>query len=98
MQAKYTITMCYLSDHIIPGTMGKTFLIGTDYADSDQVVLRVLSKIKGISKIQLNDKVYPHEITVCTDCLVTVKEVQEKAKDIGFHIIPRSSFLQSIFY
>lgn len=94
MQAKYIITMSYLSEHIIPGTMGKTFLIGTDYADDYQVVLRALSKIKSISKVQLNDKVYPCEITVCTDSTVTIREVQEKAKGVGFHLIPRSMLLQ----
>lgn len=86
--------MSYLSEHIIPGTMGKTFLIGTDYADDAQVVLRALTKVKGICKIQFNDKVYPYEITVCTDSPIAIREVQEKARGVGFHLIPRSYLLQ----
>lgn len=86
--------MSYLSDFIIPGGKGKTFLLGNDYPSDYQLMLKALRKIKGISLINLNDQVYPHEITVCTDKPVAIKEIQGTTRVLGFHMIPKSFFLQ----
>ncbi|WPP51924.1 hypothetical protein [Catalinimonas niigatensis] len=88
--------MSYLSEYIIPATLGKTFLLGTDYSRDYQKVLKILGKIKGISRVDLNDEVFPREITIYTECPVAVKEVQQSVKAFGFHAIPKS-FLLSFF-
>lgn len=85
--------MSYLSEYIIPGTMGKTFLMGADYSSDYQRVLKILDKIKGINKVHLNEKVFPHEITICTEKPVAVREVQQQVRTLGFHAIPKAFFL-----
>lgn len=85
--------MSYLTEYILPGTAGKIFLMGTDYSNDYQRVLKILDTVKGISTVSLNNSVFPREITICTEKPVAVREVQQRVKAFGFHAIPKAFFL-----
>lgn len=84
--------MGYLSENIIPGKSGKTFLVGINNIEDYQAAVRVLSKIQGIGKIDYTDKVYPHELTIFTARPVPVKEIQQRMKYVGLHALPKTFF------
>lgn len=85
--------MSYLSEYIIPGSLGKTFLLGANRSINYQRVLEVLREINGVSKVSLNEEVFPREITVFTERAIPVTEIQKKVRTIGFHAIAKATFL-----
>ena len=87
--------MSFITQYIIPGTKGKTFGIGADYPTANKEVVEALSSIVGIRSVELNDQVFPREITICSEIPIAVKDIQQKAKSIGVHAIPKSYFYQS---
>ncbi len=85
--------MSYLSEYIIPGSVGKTFLIGNDFPLSYPSILKSLERMKGVQRVTLDDKKYPCEFTVWVDSTIAVKDIQAKVKEAGFHALPKSLLL-----
>ncbi|MEQ9443427.1 MAG: hypothetical protein RIG62_30590 [Cyclobacteriaceae bacterium] len=85
--------MCYITDHILPGTMGKTFIMGADHPIDYKYVLSVLNEFKGISSVQLNDQKFPCEMTIQSNSPIAVKDVQQRINTFGFHALPKSYLL-----
>lgn len=84
--------MGILENNVIPGNHGKTF--GTNAkedADLSQIKISI-SEIDGIIDVILNTAVFPREFTVHTNKMVTIDEIENKVKKVGFHAIPKDSF------
>ena len=84
--------MSLLTDNVIPGNHGKVF--NTD-ANKDEDLLKiknVLLLMEGIKKVSINRDVFPKEITVYTNSLVKINDVEHKVKEIGFHVVPKGLF------
>lgn len=85
--------MSLTSENIIPGNHGKVF---TTDINSEVVFKKVeeeLLKIKGVEDVLFNDDRFPHEVTVHTNSLIKVNELQTVVKNLGYHIIPRTLFI-----
>jgi len=80
--------MSLLSENIIPGDYGKLF--GTNAIEEDDLlyIKKRLLEIEGVENVVLNSKVFPREFTVFTSKVVTVVEIEDVVKLIGFNAIP----------
>ncbi len=80
--------MSLLSENVIPGKHGRVF--GTD-ATKEADLLEIKSKlleIEGITDVQLNFAIFPRKLTIFTDKMIPVRDIEHKVKTIGFHAIP----------
>nr|WKN35463.1 hypothetical protein K4G66_24115 [Tunicatimonas sp. TK19036] len=85
--------MCYISDHIFPGTTGKTFLMSADRTTDYKFVQNVLNGFPGISSVELNDEKFPCELVIHASTPIAIKDVQRQMSNYGFHAFPKSSLL-----
>ena len=84
--------MSLLSENVIPGNHGKIF--GTN-AQSHQDLIKIkkeILKLEGIKDVIIEEGRFPRELTVHTNSLVSVKEIEDAAIKVGFHAIPKSMF------
>ncbi|GIZ10176.1 heavy-metal-associated domain-containing protein [Flavobacterium sp. UMI-01] len=81
--------MSLLSSNIIPGNHGRVF--GTNAKeDSDlEAIQKSILAIDGIIEVAINTHVFPREITVYSDKIISIEEVEKKVKSVGFHAIPK---------
>jgi copper chaperone CopZ len=85
--------MGILEKNVIPGNDGKTF--GTDAKeDADLSKIKTsLMEIDGIIDVVLNTDIFPREFTVYTDKVVSIGDIEDQVKKVGFHAIATDSFL-----
>lgn len=83
--------MTYVNDNIIPGNHGKKF--ATD-VKSPEDKSRLKSAIMGIDGIVdvFFEAGYPSELTIHTNKVIRIDEVQEKATELEFHVIAKGPF------
>jgi len=84
--------MSLLSENVIPGNHGKIF--GTN-ATTHQDLIKIqaaIQKVEGIKDALIEEDVFPREITVHTQDIVSVKEIQDVVISVGFHVVPKSTF------
>jgi hypothetical protein len=84
--------MSLLTENIIPGNHGKIF--GTN-AIEDLDLLTIKSSIlelDGIKKVVFNTDIFPREFTVHTSKIVSIGDIENKVKSVGFHAIPKNLF------
>jgi hypothetical protein len=84
--------MSLLTENIIPGNHGKIF--GTN-AIEDLDLLTIKSSIlelDGIKKVVFNTDIFPREFTVHTSKIVSIGDIENKVKSVGFHAIPKDLF------
>jgi copper chaperone CopZ len=81
--------MSLFTNNIIPGNHGKVF--GTDAKeDSDlKAIEKSILELDGIKEVAINSHVFPREFTVYTTKIVTIEQVENKVKSVGFHAIPK---------
>ena len=81
--------MSLLSENIIPGNYGKLF--GTNAIEEEDLlyIKKRLIEMEGIKQVVLNGEVFPREFTVYTTKVVTVSDIEDLVKLIGFHAIPQ---------
>lgn len=84
--------MSFISENILPGKTGKTFCIGISSQQEFEKVLKRLKEINGIETVLFNNTVYPREITILTKTPVSVKEVQDAVREIGFRAVTNTIF------
>lgn len=84
--------MSLLSENVIPGNHGKIF--GTDASTDEQMnELKVaVMKIKGVKNVLLVKGVFPKEFIVHTSELVKVEDIEEAAKSVNLHAVPKGFF------
>ncbi len=84
--------MSTISDNIIPGNHGKVF--GTNaMEDTDLTKIKAkLLKLDGIKDVLLNTTIFPREFTVHTTKMVSVNDIENSVKSVGFHAIPKELF------
>lgn len=84
--------MSVLTDNVIPGNHGKIF--GTNaMEDSDLMEIKAsLLELDGIKDVLLNAEIFPREFTVHTSKMVSISDIENKVKSVGFHAIPKDLF------
>lgn len=84
--------MSLISENVIPGDHGTIF--GTN-AKEHEDVLKVRDAIQGVEGVKdamVNEGVFPLELTVHTNKLVKIKDIEDAVLETGFHAIPKSIF------
>lgn len=84
--------MSYINDIVIPGDKGRVFTTSIDKTDDLNRLKEVLNTIQGVESVDVNTAVFPTEIRIVADTVVEVKEVEEAANNLGYHLIPKSIF------
>ncbi len=84
--------MSILTDNVIPGNHGKIF--GTNaIEDIDLIKIKSnLLELDGIKEVLLNTEIFPREFTVHTSKIVSINDIENKVKSVGFHAIPKEVF------
>ncbi len=84
--------MSLLSENIIPGNHGKVF--GTNaMEEKDLIEIKAsLLELEGINDVILNSEIFPREFTVHTNKIVSLEDIENKVKSVGFHAIPKGTF------
>jgi len=84
--------MSFLSKNVIPGNHGKVF--GTNATSHQDLIIiqTAVQKIKGVKDAIIKEDVFPREITIHTEAVVSVKEIEDVVIAVGFHAIPKSIF------
>jgi hypothetical protein len=84
--------MSLLTENIIPGNHGKIF--GTNaIEDLDLLAIKSsLLELDGIKKVVFNTDIFPREFTVHTSKIVSIGDIENKVKSVGFHAIPKDLF------
>ena len=84
--------MSLLTDNVIPGNHGKIF--GTNaMEDSDLMEIKTsLLELDGIKDVLLNTEIFPREFTVHTTKMISITDIENKVKSVGFHAIPKDLF------
>lgn len=84
--------MSLLSENIIPGNHGKIF--GTNAMEQNDLtaIKNSLLELEGIVDIILNIEIFPREFTVHTNQIVSLSDIENKVKSVGFHAIPKGTF------
>lgn len=84
--------MSLLSENVIPGNHGKVFETNAETLHDLIRIQKVISKIEGVKDVMINESVFPKEITIHTTALVSVKDIEEAAKEVGLHVLPKDLF------
>jgi methionine synthase II (cobalamin-independent) len=81
--------MSLLSENVIPGNYGKLF--GTNATEEEDLlyIKSRLTEIDGVTKVEVNSKIFPREFTVYTSKVVSVDEIEDLVKLTGFNAIPQ---------
>ena len=80
--------MGFIEKNVIPGERGRVF--GTDASrprDFERIA-EVLLRINGVTEVIWNHEIFPIEVTIKTDEIVSVEEIEKRVSGIGFHVIP----------
>ncbi|MCB0686912.1 MAG: hypothetical protein KDC53_10315 [Saprospiraceae bacterium] len=85
--------MSLISENIIPGDHGKVF--GTN-AKNQYDLERIkghLMTLPGVRSVAVNSNSFPAEITIYTTVIVKVEDLQNRAMEVGFHIVPKGTLV-----
>lgn len=84
--------MSILTNNVIPGNHGKIF--GTNaIEDADLMEIKAsLLELDGIEDVLLNTEIFPRELTVHTNKMVSITDIENRVRSVGFHAIPKDLF------
>jgi len=84
--------MSVLTNNIIPGNHGKIF--GTNAMEDVDLneIKASLLELDGIEDVLLNTGIFPREFTVHTNKMVSITDIENRVKSVGFHAIPKDLF------
>ncbi|HEU4789346.1 MAG TPA: heavy-metal-associated domain-containing protein [Flavobacterium sp.] len=84
--------MSVLTNYVIPGNHGKIF--GTNaMEDANLMTIKAcLLELDGIEDVLLNTEIFPREFTVHTNKMVSIADIENRVKSVGFHAIPKDLF------
>ncbi len=82
--------MSLLTENVIPGEHGKIF--STNVTEETELIeiKNNLLKVEGIEDVHLNNAIFPKEFTVITNKLMSIDEIEQAVKAIGYHAIPKT--------
>ncbi|MBA6154149.1 heavy-metal-associated domain-containing protein [Gelidibacter maritimus] len=83
--------MTYINDNVIPGNHGKTFRTDVRSPEEKSQLKAAIMKIDGVTDVIFADA-YPSELTVHTEKVVEVNDIQDIASDLDFHVIAKGPF------
>lgn len=84
--------MTFISENIIPGNYGKKFTTDVDEASEQAKLEAAIMEIEGVKDVIFEKDVFPLVFTVYTNQVVDITDLQNKAKELGFHIIAKEPF------
>lgn len=84
--------MTFISENIIPGNYGKKFTTDVDEASEQAKLETAIMEIEGVKDVIFEKDVFPLVFTVYTNQVVDITDLQNKAKELGFHIIAKEPF------
>ena len=84
--------MTFVTENIIPGNHGKKF--ATDVNDPTQKsrLKNELLKVPGVMDVIFDVDKDPLVFTIHTNKVVKVSAIQEKAKELNFHVIAKGPY------
>ncbi len=86
--------MSTISENVIPGNHGKIFETDASSPMELQMIKKAIESLQHVKAVELNTDEYPNQFTVYTSDLVSINEIQEKAKEVGYHALPKTLFSQ----
>ncbi|MEZ4799041.1 MAG: heavy metal-associated domain-containing protein [Flavobacteriales bacterium] len=84
--------MSFLSENVIPGNYGKIFETNAKESSELEKIKNSILNVDGIRDVILNETAFPREITIHTEKVVRIDDIEKAALDAGFHAIPRTLF------
>lgn len=81
--------MNLLSENILPGDLGKTFLVNTNSQEDLTKIKDALTNLEQIDRVEFHAETYPVEISVFVNTLVPISLIEEKVFEIGCHALPK---------
>lgn len=84
--------MTFISENIIPGNYGKKFTTDVDEASEQAKLEAAIMEIEGVKDVIFEKDVFPLVFTVYTNQVVDITDLQNKAKELGCHIIAKEPF------
>ena len=81
--------MSLFTENIVPGKTGKVFGTDTRFLDDLLLIKDTLLSIDGIKNVEIHGDIYPKELIIFSDKLISVALVENVIKKIGFHLIPK---------
>lgn len=84
--------MSLISENIIPGNSGKTFVTNAKEFKNLMKIKNAILNIKGINGVTVNKTTYPVQLQICSEVLTSVKKVEKAVISTGFHAIAKSPF------
>ena len=84
--------MSLLSDNVIPGNQGRVFATNAKLNGDLEKIRNKLLAVDGIEEVKLNLDSFPKEFVVHTRKLVSVEDIEEIIRSMGFHAIPKEKF------
>lgn len=82
--------MSLISENIIPGAYGKTFVTNAKEHRNLEKIKKEILKVKGIKDVVVNEKVFPKQLEIHSKILVSVKKIEKAVISAGFHAIPKT--------
>jgi len=84
--------MSIRTENVIPGEHGKIFAVNFKTKEEFESISEALMELDGVKDVMFNNDVHPAELTIHTEKLVKVKDVQRVINDAGYHAVPKKLF------
>jgi hypothetical protein len=76
-------------ENLFPGTKGMTFKTNVANEREFKELASSLQKLPEIKDITFNSEKMPHEITILVHEVISLHKLQDAARYIDYHLIPR---------
>lgn len=84
--------MTFISENIIPGNYGKKFTTDVNEASEQTSLAAAIMEVEGVKDVIFEKDSFPLIFTVHTKQVVNITDLQNKAKELGFHVIAKEPF------
>ncbi len=83
--------MSLMSNNVIPGNHGRIF--GTNATEDIDLkeIKKAIQLLDGVTDVVVNNHVFPREITIYSNKIIDIHQIENKVKSVGFHAIPKDS-------
>ena len=82
--------MGFLENNLIPSTHGMVFTINTENEKDREKVKQILLKMPEVEHVKFDTTVYPNEMSVTTNEVLTVEELQIALIPHRFHALRKT--------
>ena len=84
--------MSLLSENVVPDNRGKIFTTNAELKSDLEAIKQQLLTLRGVDDILVNHEKHPKELVIRTSKMVSVNDIEEQVKALGFNIIPKGIF------